>query len=184
MERSAGATHHHVQALYGKKLVGAVHGGLGFKLHHRQRVAVLVSDDFRKARGFIAHHGAVDTVTALAQGRETHPAEGFAQNRRIFHAREDDALGARIEQPRRQRIEQLADADDGGDIGIERGLDHVLHGFQVERAVLHVEKDIIEAGGGKGAGDFRRAVALQPASEYGLAAQHLLPRLIGLHVGV
>ena len=61
------------------------------------------------------------------------------------------------------------------------GLDHVLHGFQVESAVLHVDEDVIEAGGGEGAADFRRPVDLQAAPEDRFALGQPFPCKIRAH---
>ncbi len=62
------------------------------------------------------------------------------------------------------------------------GGDHVLHGFQVVGAVLHIDEDIVEAGGGEGARDFRRPVDLQSAPENRLTPGQTLAGLVDVHV--
>src|SRR5579883_1237662 len=86
--RKIGRTDHRdVHAGNGKQFFGALHRRDSFELDHRQGVQVLVLDDLGEAARFIFDHRRVDAVAALAHWRKTHPAQGFAQDRRIFQDR-------------------------------------------------------------------------------------------------
>ena len=60
-------------------------------------------------------------------------------------------------------------------------LNHVLDCLQVVGAVLHIDEDVVEAGGREGPADLRRPVHLQAASKYRLALRQPFPSQIRAH---
>ena len=130
---------------------------------------------------FIADHGRIHAEAALAGRRIAQPAQRFFERLQVVDARQDDALRARIEQAREERIQQLAHAHQRRYARVQRGVDHVLHGLQVEGAVFHIDKDIIESGGRESARDFGRPVCLQHAAEHSAALGETFTGEVDLH---
>ena len=173
--------HDHVQAFQREQLVGALHGAHGLELHHRERLAILMLDDLRHAARFVIHHGGIDAEAADSQRRKAQPAQRLFEHLGIFHARQNDALRALIEQAGAQRVLHLADAHDRRDAGQLARNDHVVRRLQVERPVLHIDEDIVEARRREGAGNLRSPVHLQPAAVHDLAFGEPFPGRISAH---
>jgi hypothetical protein len=173
--------HHHVQAFQREQLVGAFHGAHGLELHHREGLTILMRNDLRHGARLVVDHRGIDAEAADSQRRKAQPAKRFLEQLGIFHARQDDALRALIQQTGAQRILHLADAHDGRDAGQLRGHDHVVHRLQVERAVLHIDEDIVEARRREGARNLRCPIHLQPAAVNHLASGEPFPSRIRAH---
>ena len=121
-------------------------------------------DDLRHAARFVIHHGGIDAEAADSQGRKAQPAQRCLEHLGIFHARQNDALRALIQQAGAERILHFADAHDRRDAGQLARNDHVVRRLQVERPVLHIDEDIVETRRRKGAGNLGGPVYLKAAA--------------------
>ncbi len=124
----------------------------------------------------------VDAIPADSHRRKTHPTDRLGEHLGIFHARQNDALRSRVEQTAHQRIKEFGYPDDRRDAILQGDLIMSWTVSRVERAVLEIDENIIEAGGRKGPADFGRPVDLQAASKHRFASDKPLPCEIRAHV--
>ena len=106
---------------------------------------------------------------AHAQGRKLGPADGFLQQLGRFDAREHDSLRAHIESARNERILQFRDAHHWTKADKRRDAADILHGFEIESAVLGVDESPVESRIVQDANDVLGAQLAEAGSELHLA---------------